>query len=430
MSMFQERVFKSMSWLFCLAYAGLFFELPISNVTLFLLSVSCLITLNVGKLKKSISSNWPIRLMLLFYLLHIIGLLYSENLSNGLFGLEKKVTLLVFPVLLFPALQQLPALEKSKLFLRIGIITISSSLIFLIIAFLKKYFYSYALAFHPDFFASIPYVFYGIYFATGSLFLLSTLNERWDASPRKFVTLSLLVIYSLGALVIIGSKTGIISYVTGLALFLYLKLRSRKLFSLSLVAIGVALCIFLLLYPDTSNRFKVLSRNLSVLTEETLENKEEFTGLNLRLYFWKTAVSQLWRDNFLITGVGTGDGQDYLDKAYEEKKLQNYGFMHFDPHNQWVTTLVQLGIIGVIILGLVFYTAWRSSRKAGQSNFFFFAIIMLCYSFSESILEANKGVVFFALMFCLVVAVHEADSAKKLDADPDQRIGKSNGKAS
>ncbi len=417
-----------MSWLFCLAYAGLFFELPISNVTIVLLLVGCLITLNVGKLKKSISANWPIRLMLLFYLLHIIGLLYSENLSNGLFVLEKKVTLLLFPVLLFPTLQQLPALEKSKLFLGIGIITIGSSLIFMITAILKKYFYSYSLAFHPDFFASIPYVFYGIYFAMGSLFLLSTLNEWWEASPRKLMILSLLVMYSLGALVIIGSKTGIISYVTGLALFLYLKLRSRKLFSLSLVAVGVALCIFLLLYPETLNRFKVLSRNLSVLSEETLKNDEEFTGLNLRLYIWKTAVSQLWKDNLLITGVGTGDEQDYLDKAYEEKKLQNYGFMHFDPHNQWVSTLVQLGIIGVIILGFVFHTAWRSSRKGGQINFLFFAIIMLCYSFSESILEANKGVVFFALMFCLVVTAHEVDS--EVPSTADMRVGKSNGKAS
>ena len=428
--MFREIVFKSMSWMFCLAYAGLFFELPISNITLFLLVACCLVTLNIGQLKKSISSNWPIRLMLLFYLLHIIGLLYSENLSNGFFVLEKKVTLLIFPVLLFPALQQLPGLEKSKLFFRIGIVTLSSSLIFLIIAFLKKYFYSYALAFHPDFFASIPYVFYGIYFATGSLFLLSTLNERWEASRRKFIILSLLVIYSLGALVIIGSKTGIISYVTGLAIFLFLNLKSRKLFSLSLAAVGVALCVFLLLYPHTLNRFKVLSRNLSVLKAETLKNKEEFTGLNLRLFIWKTAVSQLWRDHLLVTGVGTGDGQDYLDKAYEEKKLQNYGFMHFDPHNQWVMTLVQLGIIGVIILGLVFHTAWRASRRTGQSNFFYFAVIMICYSFSESILEANKGVVFFALMFCLVVTVHQTDSTKAISVDPDQVVKEANGKGS
>jgi O-antigen ligase len=171
---------------------------------------------------------------------------------------------------------------------------------------------------------------------------------------------------------------------------------------MSIVGVLFSLAMLLAVYPTTLHRFTELTSNLSVIRKDTLKDYQEFNGLNLRLYFWKTSVTQLYEDNRLVTGVGTGDGQDYLDQAYIKRHLNDYGYLGFDPHNQWIITLLQLGLIGVALLGSFFlFGLWRAS-KSDNLPFIFFAWVMLCFSLSESVLEANKGVVFFALFFCVL----------------------------
>ena len=163
-----------------------------------------------------------------------------------------------------------------------------------------------------------------------------------------------------------------------------------------------SLTILLVLYPTTLHRFTELTGNLAVIRKDTLKDYQEFNGLNLRLYFWKASVTQLYEDNRWPAGVGTGDGQDYLDQAYIKRHLDNYGYLGYDPHNQWIITLLQLGLIGVGLLGSVFLFGLWGAYKRENLAFILFAWVIFCFSLSESILEVNKGVVFFALFFCVL----------------------------
>ena len=412
MSDWKEEVLNYLSWAVCLAYIGLFFSIQYSNITLFILLGCCLLSLKLSILKKSIQSSLPIQLLILFYLLHIVGVLYSQNFDNGLFVLEKKVTLLVFPVILFPAIQQLSAKDKSNLFFRLGLITILSSVVFLGIGVSKIILYQYELAFHRDYFPSIPYVFYAMYFAAGSLLLLNSLYERLQHSKVKILIMLLVTVYSLALLVIIASKTGILAYITGLAYFLYLKLSSNRLFYLSFGSALLVLALALVIYPTTLNRFIELNDNLAVLQEDKLTNQQKFTGLSLSLFFCKISASQLWEDNRLIAGVGTGDAQDYLNQVYKRHNLDHYGYMYFDPHSQWIMTLLQLGIIGFALLIAVFVSGWKKISGMMNLDFRLFAWIAFCFSLSESLLEANKGVVFIALFFCLLCKDKESNSTE------------------
>ena len=390
------------SWAICTAYIGLFFDIPVSNITLFVLLIGCLFTITIRGTIDSIKSSISIQLLISFYLLHMIGLLYSENLDNGLFVLEKKATLLALPLILFPAVQRFSAHERSNLLFRLGIITVASSIVFLGIGAFKIWMCRDPLAFHRDYFASIPYVYYSIYFATGCLLLLHSVHDRLPNSRIRMLILLVLIIYSLGILVLIASKTGILAYITGLAYLLYKKLSSKRVFYVSMAGAMLSLTLWLSLYPTTLNRFTELTKNLKVIQEDTLTHYEEFTGLNLRLFFWKASVSQLWSDHRMIAGIGTGDGQDYLDMAYTKRGLDKSGYLGFDPHNQWVITLLQLGLMGVGILGAVLVTAWIKAKRQFNIDFHFFAWVVFCFSLSESILEANKGIVFFALFFCVL----------------------------
>jgi O-antigen ligase len=323
-------------------------------------------------------------------------------MNNGLFVLEKKVTLLIFPLFLFPAVRRLSDYQKSELVLWLGLITIGSSIFFLSMATQNLIQCHDPLAFHRDYFASIPYVFYSIYFATGSLLLLHSTYRLLPNSTSKVFLILLLIVYSLTLLVVISSKTGIIAYITGLAYLLYKNIYSKRIYVLCMTGVGLSLATLLVLYPTTLNRFTELTRNLKVAQQDTITKQEDFTGLNLRLFFWRNSINQLRTDNRLITGVGTGDGQAYLDKVYTKVHLDKYLFLGFDAHNQWVMTLLQLGLIGIGLLAAVFITAWISAGKAQNFNMHFFLWVILCFSFSESVLESNKGIVFFALFFCIL----------------------------
>jgi len=399
MPSWKDKISSVLNWAVCFAYAGLFFSIPFSNLTLIILLICALLMVDLGIIRDSIKSSLPIQLLIGFYLLHIIGLIYTENLSYGIFVLEKKISLLLLPLLLFPAWQKLDSREKSELPFRLGIITIASSLFFLLQALLNKILCDDPRAFHPDYFASIQYVYYSIYFATGSLLMLTAMPSRLKNVKVKIPIYLLLIGYSLGMLVLTSSKTGIISYVIGLGYFLYIQLPSRRLFYASLAGVILSLSLFLAIHPATLNRFLELKKNLSVVKEDKLQNYEEFTGLNLRLYFWKSSITQLWEDNRFFAGTGTGDGQDYLNMTYQKHRLDRYGYTNYDAHSQWVTTLIQLGLLGLGILGALLGWTIYKARNLGNYELLFFIWIIFCFSFSESVLESNKGIVFFALLF-------------------------------
>jgi O-antigen ligase len=412
MPMWKEKATNYFSWPVCLAWAGLLFSIAASNATLFVLLIFCLLSFSFSGTIAAIRGSLPVKLILLFYILHLPGLLYSENLANGWFVLEKKVTLLLLPLLLFPAWQSVPHAVRSSTGLRLGAITIGSSMVFLIWGFIEKFVNHSELAFHRDHFASIPYVFYSIYFAIGSLIFLGAMYVRWKSQRMRLIGSLSVVLYSLALLVVISSKTGILAYVVGIGYFLFVKVQSRKFFYLSAAGVVVSLLLMLAIYPETLNRFTELTSNLSVLQKDKLVGYEEFTGLNLRLFFWKISIGQLWLDGNMVAGVGTGDAQDYLDMTYKIHHLDQYGYLQYDAHNQWVMTLLQLGLTGVACLAATFIAGFRAAQKAGDINFRFFLWIILCFSFSESLMEANKGVVLFALLFAILCPLGVARASK------------------
>lgn len=402
MSAWREKLSPYLIGAVCLAYAGLFFDLTVSNLTIFILLGLCLATFTFRNFYESIRSAAGIQLLILFYLLHIAGLVTSENFDNGLFVLEKKIALLVMPLFLFPALQRLTVQQKSELIIWLGLITMASSVLFLVNGYMEMILCNDPLAFHHERFASIPYVFYSIYFATGSLLLLHSSYRHLPGIKSKNFILLLLIAYSLTLLVVISSKTGILAYISGLAYLLYKNIYSKKIYFACMTGVLISLSLILTAYPSTLNRFTELTKNLKVIQQDTISKQEDFTGLNLRLFFWRNSIRQLQKDNRLVTGIGTGDGQVYLDKVYTRAHLDKYLFLGFDAHNQWVMTLLQLGFLGVGLLAAVFITTWISAAKQHYYNLHFFLWIILCFSFSESVFESNKGVVFFALFFCIL----------------------------
>lgn len=395
--------------LICLAYSGLYFSIAVSNITLFALVLFCLINTRPSEFIQSLRQHTLPKLLAGLYLLLVLGLLYTSNQKTGLFILEKKAALLLIPLLALPLFERIQV-PRSSVYGILGVITIGSSLLLLFIASFKALVIQDSQAFYFENFTTplIHYVYYAMYFAIGSLFLIDSLFDSMVKRKNGAAFLILLFVYSLSFLILVASKTGILAFSLASVFLLYKRIQSRKLFLLSLFTLIISASVVLYFNETTRNRFTELTQNLSLLTRDQLGdwNEEVITGLNMRLLFWKISVIHIWQDNRMLWGTGTGDTQDYLDALYTNPKYNRYGYVGWDTHNEWVFTFVQLGLIGVVVLALLYFSYWRKASQKGDLKFIVFLFITLAFSMSESILESNKGIVYFSLFFTLFASAY------------------------
>ncbi|CAN5279447.1 hypothetical protein BH09BAC3_BH09BAC3_21950 [soil metagenome] len=398
-----------LTWLIWIAYAGLFFSINVSTATIIALLLFCLINTPLKDFSRSIAENKTVQILLLMYGLLIIGLVYSENLKTGIFILEKKMTLLLIPVLALPLIQK-TGVYSQRLLKGIGYITIATSIILLAIASYQSSVLNNSQAFHFETFTKpfVHYVYYAIFFAFGSLTLINTLLNSIDEKRSGILILTVLFVYALGFLILVASKMGIIAFGMASIALLYHKIGNKKIFAFVLIGLVAAASSILYFNDTTRNRFTELTEDISVITKDEY-NGEVLTGLNLRLLFWKMAIVHSWQDRHTIAGVGTGDCQDYLNHLYSLPQYQLEAFSEFDSHNEWVFTFVQLGVIGVIAMGLLYANSLLIALRKNDMMFVCFLIITLLFSFSESILESNKGIVFCALLFTLLCAPYKRE---------------------
>ncbi|MBL7848583.1 MAG: O-antigen ligase family protein [Cyclobacteriaceae bacterium] len=391
--------------LIALAYAGLFFSIPISNITLLLLLLFCVLQTPLAEYLRSFKAHPLLTLVTASYLLLLLGLLYTTNLPVGYFILEKRAGLLLIPLLAMPLFLRMEIGKDPVLFRIIGLITLFTSVALLLIGGYNAWILKDPNAFYFETFTRpfIHYVYYAIYFAVGMLCFLDSLFDQWIQRRLGVFWLLLLFVYSLGFLILVASKTGVLAFSAGSVILLYRRLQSRKIFLLSLFTLALSASVFLYFNDTTRSRFTELTQNLSILTRDQLGdwNEEVITGLNMRLLFWKISVVHIVKDGMILWGTGTGDTQDYLDALYTNPVYNRRGYVGWDTHNQWVFTFVQLGLAGVAVWAALYFIYARKAHRANDLKFLAFLLVTFAFSMSESILESNKGIIYFGLFFTL-----------------------------
>ena len=140
---------------------------------------------------------------------------------------------------------------------------------------------------------------------------------------------------------------------------------------------------------------------------------------NRRGKLWQMAWSGFWQGDFhqKLLGAGPDCFAEYLgellpggtvlfDKGYFE------GSIFTNAHNEWLTTLVNLGLLGTVSYGAVFVTAACRHKKD-------FAVLLLLLTYGVHSLISFQQVL-NAPFFFLVLGLYEAGSRKNTDrADHD-----------
>ncbi len=333
----------------------------------------------------------------MLYLLFVIGLLYTNDLTGpggGLFKLEVKLSLLVFP-LLFSTIdyQWLDRKYVQRLFNFFIIGTIISCLLCIgnaLVTYMGDhrfevfYYKELSMFHHPSYMA--------MYITFAVVIILYYMMNKWSTYGMnwKISWLVLLVFYNV-FIITLASKAGIISlglvYLLAIAYTLV-----RKRISLSGV-FGILLVALVCLYMFFPYSYKRMTVARASVEQENLNNKST-EGSVLRMLIWQSSL-EIVKDNFLI-GVGTGDVEDALVEKYQEHGITMAAEQKLNAHNQYIQTYLAIGLPGFLTLVLMLLLpAWQAFRRYNLVYFLFLFIMAFNFIF-ESMLEAQSGVVFYA----------------------------------
>lgn len=376
------------------------FHIQVSNIFFIAFAANWLLEGNLlKKLSIAVNNKWVL-LFSGFYLLHIVGLLFSSNIGDGLFDLEKKAALFAFPFILVSVNFTIKQVHYIILSFIIACF-ILTAVCFAFAAYqwlennTTEFFFSQELALTVD----IHRVYLSMYllFCIFSLLYIKSHIRLWKQFFINAVTW-FLIIYFLITIFLLGSRILIaltlISSIIYIAWYVY---RYKKVIAGLSVLFVIFLLVSLTIYH--SERYRTLFRELYTDLDK---GKTEFntTGPNLRLEVWKN-VKELLKEKWY--GVGTGDVTDELVVVYKRNEFNLGAEARLNAHSQYLETWLGLGPIGLFTLlaGFIFPLYW--SFKRGNYYYGSYIILFAIVCFTESLLCRNKGIMFYGLFNSLFI---------------------------
>ena len=400
---------------FFFAILLLSFIIPPFNLSLILLIL--FLTFNIFKnfytntsiCNKKVLLDTPIFYFLIYFLLLLLSLAYTDNLQYGYKLLIKNMLFVLIPIIL--SSMQVKLKKEELLFvLRFyvrGIVLIFFVLLFIAIAknaqegytlstiidsllnnqysegsykYLNYWYFTYDKFCEP---LQIQPIYLGLYANIAIVFLLSLKYYNVKFKYYKFSIISVITF-----LILISSRWQLLItlFLLVLYLFFFSKMRISKKIILSMFSV-VAILVISYLNPVSWKRINEVFENNPDFT------KNHFGGTSLRIIKWNNAIEQISKEPLL--GYGIGDAKDILLEAYKKNEFYIGYYNKYNAHNQFLDTTLQIGLLGLIILcSILFYSFYHAVRKNNTilvflSTLFFFSFI------TESILNRQWGLVSF-----------------------------------
>ena len=366
------------------------------------LLILAILFFSIRKKEFNFNLNKSLLVIIAFYLMHIIGIIYSENKDIAYFDVEVKASLFAFPLLLLLTSKYVKSIKE--IFLKLFVLASSIISLYLIIRVFYHFLFlnditdfmysNFSVLLHPSYYAM-----YLIF----SLIIISYVYNQGFCKKKNILILPLLL--NIVALFLADSKSG---YVSALVIFIYLLInffyKKSKLYTIVSVSVVIIIGIIMI---NTNQRLKIML-NVVEDYEKTISkpnNYKESTGL--RILSWN-AAAQVVKEN-PITGVGTGDIKQELFKKYEELNYQKNIDIKMNVHNQFIETWLGQGIFGFILLLLVLILPFIDAVK--QKNILlqgFLLLIFINFLF-ESMLNTQAGTIFFGFFYSLLVITNDKD---------------------
>ncbi len=415
---YQSRYF---SILFCIAIT-LPYSMKVNSVFIILLLI------NWFSYRQLSYRTISFQVLIPFFFMHLIGVLYSSNQGQAFFELEKKISFLVFPVVLSGS----PALRPDQIKRILLAFVAACSLAGIICLMNATYLYFVTGQTEHFFYHPLTKIIdmHAIYMAMYCCFSIFILLRYYGHHlySKRIVPIALLAVvlgFLIGFTLLLSARTVIGGFLFIVLVGIVVYGFSKKQIWRSVILSGLIVSVFstlILLLPYNLERFK---EAINYGNEYSID--KQYGGRSTRELIWDSSL-ELIKRNFLV-GVGTGDVQDELQRTYQEDQDRNGPLLYrpeisYNAHSQYLQTFIGLGIpgIGLFLLCLL----WPAYRAFQKKDFLMIAFVAL-FAFScltESMLALNKGIVFFSYFLSLLGSAHyeshEGDDELKASLAPIQ----------
>jgi O-antigen ligase len=311
-----------------------------------------------------------------FFLLHVVGLIWTEDLMWGLHIVHK----MWYFFLLLPILFTLVIKKNIKYYIYSFLIAIAITEILSYSVWLELIppFKNATIANPTPFMSHISYnpiLAFAIYLVLHETFFNNKLTKI-EVTFYSFFSISMSI-----NMFITGGRAGQVMFFAVLSLLIFQYFNSQK-FKAIVVIFIVSSTIFLTAY-QTSNMF--IARVNNAISDIQDYESHKNTSLGQRISFALNSWEVI--KNNPIIGVGTGD----FPLEYKKINIKNTPELPngTNPHNMYVLIQMQLGILGLISFFLIFYYQVKLSlskknifiRDVGFALPILFLIIMLSDSY-------------------------------------------------
>jgi hypothetical protein len=342
----------------------------------------------------------------IFYLLQAVSLFYTHNFEESIKHLRIKSAIILIPFALSCSNYLTPIVVKNLM--KHFILMLSAVMLYCLAIAIRKHFFLHEesnVFFYHELVSPFKQhaVQVSILLFIGLLYLLQLGSNSLYFSGNKFFHL-LLLLYFISCIILLSSKLVIIFSAICILYYLIMtfkKKQKRSLIIFSSIFICAVIALVLFTHNPVSKRFnEIASGNISLIEQKNFSPGIYFNGLQFRILQWHFVSQILTEKKAWLTGVSIGDAQTLLDQKYISTNMYvgeatNGGFLGYDTHNQFLESVLQTGIPGLLAFIAICYCMIRLTTKRKSTELIFVVILLIMYSLSESVFETQYGIILF-----------------------------------
>jgi O-antigen ligase len=243
-----------------------------------------------------------------------------------------------------------------------------------------------AIHLHPTYFS--------LYLSCCLLFILSDISLTEPFNKKLLLKIALMIFLAVG--IVLLSARIIIS--TLFIVLLTMVVYQVKQFTLKKMIVSSVLLVafFAAVFSNPISRYRnweeVISTPLTIVENRVYQNSTEIRA-SLWWLSWKS-----YTNSNLVFGAGSGDVLKTMKETSTAYKISNI-LGTVDPHSQFLYFLIGNGLIGLIVFIACLAKSIMNALHAQDFFLLSFVFVFTMVSLTESVLELQKGIIFFTIIF-------------------------------
>jgi len=397
-------------------FSGFFFVLILFSklAAIYIIIIALVIIVNFSLKKISFQLNKFSLLFAAFYITYAIGVIWTQDFDQATRYLENKAVFLLFPFLF--SFQKPTGFNIQLIYWGLISATLAAFAygVYIGIPCYIKHF-SFPYCFLKSHLSPFMHPTYMSAFALISM--VSTYQLKKVDAIKKSTFIFLIVIFLFYTFLLM-SLAGLLSIMllAGILFLLYLKNKfSVKIMLaftiLTIIVLSVLISSVPFIRDDINETVKTTERYFKSPSIFIQELGESPSSSETRLVMWSITFEEIAEHPM---GVGTGNVDIYLGRNITQKGNEYFAKKQYNPHNQFLQSQLEIGIIGLLILiAITFGGIIYSIKKRNLMLIVLFASLTFNCLF-ESMLQLQAGIIFYLFFFMLLIIDEESNPKKSL----------------